>query len=252
MSNSGLVVGLILARKGSKRFPGKNLAKLAGYTLIEWAIYAAKSAKCVDLVVLSTDYEKETFANLEGVIYRRRPPNLCSDDALSVDAITDAVSYIQEKFCAKINHVVLLEPPCPFRSGQLIDRVYELHTRANADSTVSLKLVEDSHPIRMKKLVDQYHVKPALDDFTEPATGLPAQKQPEFWLRDTAVYIFNADSLSSDKKNLYGRIQCGYRNNANTVNIDSDLEFRFAQFLLRGDFVSNEKLLVPEAIRDNV
>lgn len=51
------VVAFIFARGGSKGFPGKNIALLAGKPLIAHAILAAGAARSVNRVVVSTDDE---------------------------------------------------------------------------------------------------------------------------------------------------------------------------------------------------
>lgn len=53
-------VGIIQARMGSIRFPGKMLAQLGGYTLLEWVARRTIRATMLDRVVLATsDQEKD-------------------------------------------------------------------------------------------------------------------------------------------------------------------------------------------------
>ena len=46
---------LIPARGGSKDIPRKNIKPLMGKALIGWSIDAAKKARCVDRIVVSTE-----------------------------------------------------------------------------------------------------------------------------------------------------------------------------------------------------
>lgn len=48
------IVVLIQARMGSTRFPGKMLAKLAGYPVLEWVLHRTSKAQLVDRIVLAT------------------------------------------------------------------------------------------------------------------------------------------------------------------------------------------------------
>ena len=50
-------LGVIAARGGSKRFPGKNLKKLAGLPLIVYSIKAAQTSHLLDDFLVSTDDE---------------------------------------------------------------------------------------------------------------------------------------------------------------------------------------------------
>ena len=58
MNKNPKVLGVITARGGSKGVPGKNIRPLAGKPLLAWIIAAAKSAKHLDRVIVSTDREE--------------------------------------------------------------------------------------------------------------------------------------------------------------------------------------------------
>jgi len=49
------VLGIIPARWGSTRFPGKSLTPLCGRPLIQWVIERARKAKALDKLVVATD-----------------------------------------------------------------------------------------------------------------------------------------------------------------------------------------------------
>ncbi len=52
------IVGVIPARYGSKRFPGKPLVKILGKPMIEWVIRGALDSDLLSDVILATDSEK--------------------------------------------------------------------------------------------------------------------------------------------------------------------------------------------------
>jgi 3-deoxy-manno-octulosonate cytidylyltransferase (CMP-KDO synthetase) len=52
------VVGVIPARWGSTRFPGKSLAPIMGTPLIEWVLARARQARRLDDVLVATDDER--------------------------------------------------------------------------------------------------------------------------------------------------------------------------------------------------
>lgn len=51
-------VGVIPARYGSTRFPGKPLKIIAGKPLLAWVVEAAKKAKSLNEVIVATDHEE--------------------------------------------------------------------------------------------------------------------------------------------------------------------------------------------------
>src|SRR5690606_30262429 len=51
-------LGVIPARFGSQRFPGKPLANIAGKPLLQWVIEASKASTKIDEVLVATDDER--------------------------------------------------------------------------------------------------------------------------------------------------------------------------------------------------
>ena len=81
------MLGLVPARGGSKRLPGKNIRPLSGKPLIAWTIIAANQANGIDRIIVSTDDEiiAETAADFGAEVPFRRPPELADDTATSFD-----------------------------------------------------------------------------------------------------------------------------------------------------------------------
>ncbi|MGA2622474.1 MAG: NTP transferase domain-containing protein [Bacteroidota bacterium] len=59
MSKKEKIVGIVQARMGSQRFPGKMKANLAGCPLIEWVLRRCLDSKSLDEVVLAVPYGPE-------------------------------------------------------------------------------------------------------------------------------------------------------------------------------------------------
>jgi 3-deoxy-manno-octulosonate cytidylyltransferase (CMP-KDO synthetase) len=52
------VIGIIPARYGSTRFPGKPLALIAGKPLLQWVIEGSKNSKLINKLIVATDDER--------------------------------------------------------------------------------------------------------------------------------------------------------------------------------------------------
>jgi len=112
------VLGLILARGGSKRIPGKNLRPLCGHSLIEWTLHRAVAAQTLDILALSSDDHKILReARGHPVIQIKRPAELATDECSSYPPIMHALDYIHYP----IEWVVLLQPTSPLRAPFDID-----------------------------------------------------------------------------------------------------------------------------------
>lgn len=78
---------MLLGRKGSSGFLGKNLYPVLGRPLMEYSLIAAIKARLVDEVYMSTDDEDMMrLARKNNVDVIRRPPELYIKEALGEDA----------------------------------------------------------------------------------------------------------------------------------------------------------------------
>ncbi|MEK7376528.1 MAG: cytidylyltransferase, partial [Candidatus Margulisiibacteriota bacterium] len=77
-----MIAALLLGRKGSVGFPGKNTYPLLGMTMMEYPLTAALESKYVDEVYVSTDDEEimEIARNHNAKVIVR-PPELATKDA---------------------------------------------------------------------------------------------------------------------------------------------------------------------------
>lgn len=83
-------LAIIPARGGSTGLPRKNIKPLLGKPLVAWTIEQAKNSKYIDKVAVSTD-DKEIAEIYRGwgVEIIKRPKELATDDAKTIDAIME-------------------------------------------------------------------------------------------------------------------------------------------------------------------
>lgn len=130
---------IIPARGGSKGIPRKNIARIAGKTLVAYAIEAARGAGTPDeRIILSTDDEAIADAAREvglSVPYMR-PAHLATDTASSRDAILDAMNWADSQGIG-YDCVVLLQPTSPLRTAEDVKGCISLY-RDDIDMSVSV------------------------------------------------------------------------------------------------------------------
>ncbi|MDA8742114.1 hypothetical protein N9M64_00220 [bacterium] len=108
------LVAVIPARKGSKRFPGKNRAKIGEKTLAQLAIECAIDARIFNQIILTTDDEEFKHYNsiYEQLDVRERPEAISDDSAEPYEVLKDLQSYYSlrqnTRFC-------YLQPTSPLR-----------------------------------------------------------------------------------------------------------------------------------------
>lgn len=112
-----MILGLIPARGGSKRLPGKNIKLLCGRPLLAWTIIEAQKSPYLDRVVVSTeDDEIADVARQYDCEVVKRPVNLAHDRSIVYGAILHAMDAVGGS-----NAVCLLQATSPLRTTADID-----------------------------------------------------------------------------------------------------------------------------------
>jgi CMP-N,N'-diacetyllegionaminic acid synthase len=139
-------VGLIPARAGSERVPGKNVAPLAGHPLLAYSIASAQESGVFGAVIVSTDsHEIAEVARRYGAeAPDLRPAEISTATSQDIEWVLHVMQGRREELFA------ILRPTSPFRSADTIrralDRLLELGDRAD-----SIRAVEPvkQHPGKM-------------------------------------------------------------------------------------------------------
>ena len=131
-------IALIPARGGSKGILSKNLQPVGGVPLITRAVRAAKNAKGLDAVVVSTDdADIAREAQSAGAEVVQRPHELAGDQASSESALMHAlVTLARERSLPEA--FVFLQCTSPFTTGEQIDRVLDELVSSNANLAFSV------------------------------------------------------------------------------------------------------------------
>jgi CMP-N-acetylneuraminic acid synthetase len=91
----GKPVAVIPARGGSKRLPGKNLLSFFGHPMMAYGVSAAVNSGLFEKVIVSSDdAEIGRVAEWYGAEFVERPPELATDTAKSIDAVTHVLKTL--------------------------------------------------------------------------------------------------------------------------------------------------------------
>lgn len=212
------VLGLIPARGGSKGIPGKNLALVAGRPLLEWTIDAARGARELTRVVVSTDDDEIAHA-AAGVEVLRRPAELAADDTPMLDVVRHAIVELAPDV------VVVLQPTSPLRRAQHVDEAVRLLRETDADCVVSV--VEVPHRYQPEALMD------VVDGRVVPR-GLARTRQEKelvYARNGPAVLVVRADRLEVD---FYeGDCRAYVMDGRDSLDVDTPFDLDVADLLLR-------------------
>lgn len=149
-----MICALMLGRKGSLGFPGKNLFPVLGRPLTEYPLLAARHSQNVDKIYISTDDDRIMgLGRNYGAEIIVRPPELASKTALGEYAYLHGYQVIKEKVQPqKMELIVLLFCNAATLTADTIDRGIEmLRNNPNADSAVTVSAYNMWSPLRARK-----------------------------------------------------------------------------------------------------
>lgn len=202
-----MIVALLLGREGSSGFPGKNIYPVLGRPLMEYPLMAAKKARQIDQVYVSTDSEtiKEIASNYGAVIIDR-PPELCTSTALGEDAFVHGYRVISEIIKEKPEIVVLLFCNAATILGETIDEgITALLDHPEYDSAVTVSRYNMWSPLRARKIEDDGLLHPFVpfETFGDPETlNCDRDSQGDVWFADMSVSIVRHHCLDEMEKGL--------------------------------------------------
>ena len=146
------VAVIIPARAGQQSVPYKNLQKLGGKTLVQWAIGVAFEAKHVDVVIVSTEDEKiKEEAEKFGALVAPRPQEFSQPTSGDAGFYAHAVKWMEETHGWTPEFLVNLRPTSPLRFSKDIDRMIEHIKSSGADGLKSV-IPTPLHPYKMWQL----------------------------------------------------------------------------------------------------
>jgi len=141
------VLGIILARGGSKGVPNKNLRVLNGRPCIAWTVdHAVRSETLSHVLVSSDDVQILREASAGGVETDLRPPEEATDNATIDAAARGALDRWMSTSRVTPDAVAVLYGNVPVRPKDLTDRAVAMLLETSCDSVQSYAPVGKRHP----------------------------------------------------------------------------------------------------------
>lgn len=219
-------LGIVPARAGSKRLPGKNKKKLGDKELVRYAIEAALSAQTVTDWVLSSDDEDilnigNEYEQLQCLI---RPAEIADDHAPAISYVRHALAELATNYAG----IVIVQVTSPFTRAADIDGCLGLLTDEGADSAATVvKLDHSLQPAKIKKMEGQT----LLPYFEQEDGRMAAHELPDLYVRNGSVYVSRIETIRAGK--IIGDHCLGYvMPRERSLDINDPLDFAFAAFMI--------------------
>lgn len=233
MRTNKKILGVILARGGSKGIPWKNIKELNGHPLIAYSLYAGFKCPLITHFVVSTDSAKiaKIAKQYGAVVPFMRPKSLAGDAVYSRDALHHAVLAAEKYYGMIFDYVIELPATAPLRNFQDVQSALAKLIRTKADSVISVVRVYDRHPVRVKRIK-----RNRLFDFTKEFPEGESSRRQDLeaaYARNGAIYAMKRSTIIGQFSRV-GKICRPYIMPAErSINIDEPLDFLLAETLIK-------------------
>jgi len=234
-----MIAAIMIGRKGSSGFPGKNTTNIAGHPMVWWPLEAARNCAEIDATYVSTDDpEIAEIAEAMGAQTIERPAYLASNEALGEDAYVHAHQVITAELAARGEtvelYVLLMANAVTISSQQLSEGIAALRADATLDSAVSVSCYNMWSPLRARKITDEGILQPFVpfETFGDPATlNCDRDSQGDVWFADMGVSIIRPRNLDHLDTGLLPQKWMGQRIHPikNVGGLDVDYAFQMPQ-----------------------
>ena len=167
-----MIAAILIGRKESKGFPGKNTAMIFGRPLFAYPLRAAAAVKQISRIVVSSDdpsiktyIEQRTKPPYRGtpIQYMERPSYLCTDEAQAGEVYQYVYKELRfhDTTTVRFEFLVLLMANAPMVSPELINQGLDmLRSRQDLDSAITVSKMNMYNPSRARQLDDKGLLQP--------------------------------------------------------------------------------------------
>ena len=239
MLHNKTILVVVPARGGSKGVKLKNIGEVNGVPLIALVGHVVKKLPYVDRAVVSTDHEKiAKIAKESGLdVPFMRPEELSRDFVSDWEVLNHALLECERSESIQYDVVVMLQPTSPFRRPEHVTEAVEKLIRSGFDAVWTVSETDSkAHPL--KQLV----IRGDNLDFYDPsgAVVIARQQLPPVYHRNGVAYAITRDCILN-KKSIKGEKTSFVLINEFMANIDTEFDFRLAEFVLKLGGNSSQK-----------
>ena len=223
------ILGVIVARGGSKGLPGKNIRQLAGKPLIHYSIETAKQCPSIDEVFVSTDdSDIASIARQAGAIVIERPAELASDMSPEWLSWRHGIEWVERNY-GKFQYFVSLPATSPLRNVSDVEGANAKLESSLADICISVTPASRSPYFNMVKVLEgetcELVIKPE---------GAVTRRQdaPDVFDITTVVYIATPAFIKNKESLFSGTVTSVVVPKDRAVDIDDIYDFLLAEAIL--------------------
>jgi CMP-N,N'-diacetyllegionaminic acid synthase len=223
----------ICARGGSKGVKGKNTRPLLGKPLIAYSIEQAKAIELFEALAVSSDSDLVLdVARAWGVDYLiKRPPELATDQAAKLPAIRHCVSEVEKRCGNSFDIIVDLDATAPLRTVDDIRGAIALLEESAAGNVITGMPSRRSPYFNLVELSTDGIVR-----LSKPPMTVVTRRQdaPKCYDMNASIYVWKRQVLFASDTVFNGDSRLYIMPEERSIDIDSELDFRFVEFIMSG------------------
>ena len=239
------ITALIPARSGSQRVKNKNIRLLGTQPLFEYTAKVAKKFdRFVDIVFCTDDSHYAELARSVGLtvpyIRSKKTAGSTSPDIRWVE------EYLEYERKAKIHSdaLCILRPTSPFRTVGMLERAYNMFTQnMHYDSLRAVSPVSE-HPGKMwRNLGGQLFPILPYEIDNVPFHSNQNSKLPEVYVQNASLEMVWTKTVKNTNTISGNKIQSFVTNDFEGFDINTEIDFKLAEILLKDDQVHIDDVL---------
>ncbi|MBR9706182.1 acylneuraminate cytidylyltransferase family protein [Candidatus Pacearchaeota archaeon] len=230
----------VCCRGGSKGVKNKNIRNLAGKPLIAYTLETAKKWGKADTIICSTDSKAVADVAKEyGVeIPFMRPKSLATDTMGKIPVIRHALIESEKIYDTKFDIIVDLDVTNPIRTIEDLNNCLKIFQEKDIDFLLSAVKARKNPYMNMLEIK-----KDGLVTISKRLERpiLRRQDAPKVYSANASIYFYRREFLLDEKSNWplsSNRVIIYLMNEWSAVDIDTELDFRFIEFLIKDRLVS--------------
>lgn len=219
------ILGLIPARGGSKRLPGKNLKLLNGIPLVQWTLNSAIHVPEITHIAVTTDHRPTAQLCIDWMRFIAKPLEWIKRPYHIAQGITPPIMNVQHAISwyrglnIEFDHVAYLQPTSPLRVSDDISAAIGLHLEMKGDAVISVTeagerwIYEVGHANRLRPI----------------GTANPADRVVS---PNGAIYIISREALERGEDWWTGVTYAYFMAKERSIDIDTSEDFALAEKLI--------------------
>lgn len=232
------ILATVAARGGSKGLKNKNIKNLCGKPLVAYTIEQVKRWGGYDKFIVSTDSQEiaDIALSLGAEVPFLRPSSLASDTASKLDALRHALVEAEKYYDMKFDAIVDLDATSPVRTVTDIKNIVKIFQKQKPDCVFSVVVARRNPYFNMVELECEGTAR-----LCKRLNGTFHRRQdaPPVYSLNASLYVYKRKFLldQSNTTPHSGKTLIYQMPQISSVDIDSELDFKFIEFLAKEGLV---------------